>query len=154
MDLHPDFRDLLAELARSKVSYAVLGGYAVSYHAKARATDDLDLLLSGLNDNLQRAADALAAFGVSAPLVERARTLKPTEIVYIGAPPVRVDLLCAADGIETESVLARAELAFVNGLSIPIIALDDLIANKRASARPQDLADVALLERAQAIGDR
>ena len=65
MDLHPDFKDLLAEFARSKVSYALLGGYAVGYHAKPRATKDLDLLLSGLGDNLERAASALAAFGAA-----------------------------------------------------------------------------------------
>jgi hypothetical protein len=46
MDLHPDFKDLLAEFARSKVSFALLGGYAVGYHAKPRATKDLDLLKS------------------------------------------------------------------------------------------------------------
>ena len=69
MDLHPDFKDLLAEFARSKVSFALLGGYAMGYHAKPRATKDLDLLLSGQGDNLQRAADALAAFGAPAHLV-------------------------------------------------------------------------------------
>jgi hypothetical protein len=70
MDLHPDFKDLLAEFARSKVSYALLGGYAVGYHAKPRATKDLDLLLSGLDDNLERAAGALAAFGAPAQVVQ------------------------------------------------------------------------------------
>jgi hypothetical protein len=150
MDLHPDFKDLLAEFARSRVSYAVLGGYAVGYHAKPRATKDLDLLLSGLGDNLERAADALAAFGAPAQVVQSVRTLAPTEIAYLGAPPVRVDLLRSADGIEAESVIARAELALVNELAIPIITIDDLIANKRAAARPQDLADVALLERVRA----
>jgi predicted nucleotidyltransferase len=152
MDLHPDFKDLLAEFARSKVSYAVLGGYAVGYHAKPRATKDLDLLLSGLGDNLQRAASALAAFGAPASVVNSVRTLTPSEIAYLGSPPVRVDLLRSADGIETESVIARAEIALVDGLSIPMIALDDLIANKRAAGRPQDLADVALLERVKALG--
>jgi hypothetical protein len=53
MDRHPDFKDLLAEFARSKVSFTLLGGYAVGYHAKPRATKDLDLLLSGQGDNLQ-----------------------------------------------------------------------------------------------------
>ena len=154
MDLHPDFKDLLAEFARSKVSYVVLGGYAVGYHAKPRATKDLDLLLSGLADNLQRAADALAAFGAPAHVVESVRTLAPTEIAFLGTPPVRVDLLRSADGIDAESVIARATTALVGGLAIPIVALDDLIANKRAAARPQDLADVALLERVQARGKR
>jgi hypothetical protein len=81
----------LAEFARSKVSYALLGGYAVGYHAKPRATKDLDLLLSGLGDNLERAASALAAFGAPAQVVESVRSLRITEIAYLGAPPVRVD---------------------------------------------------------------
>jgi predicted nucleotidyltransferase len=147
MDLHPDFKDLLAEFARSKVSYAILGGYAVGYYAKPRATKDLDLLLSGADDNLARAATALAVFGAPANVVESVRALKPTEIAYLGTEPVRVDLLRSADGIETESVIARAKLVVLDGLSVSLIALDDLIANKRASARPQDLADVAALER-------
>ena len=59
MDLHPDFRDLLAEFARSGVSFAVLGGYAVGHHATPRATKDLDLLVSGEATNLARVAEAL-----------------------------------------------------------------------------------------------
>ena len=149
MDLHPDFKDLLAEFARSKVSYALLGGYAVGYHAKPRATKDLDLLLSGLGDNLERAASALAAFGAPALVVQSVRSLGVTEIAYLGAPPVRVDLLRSADGIETEAVISRAEQAVIDGVAIPIISLDDLLANKRAAGRTQDLADVEALERAR-----
>lgn len=152
MDLHPDFKDLLAEFARSKVSYAVLGGYAVGYHAKPRATKDLDVLVSGLGDNLERAAAALAAFGAPNAVVQSVRTLAPTEIAFLGTPPVRVDILRSADGIETEEVIARAEIASIDGLEIPFITLVDLIANKRAAGRPQDLADVAVLERVPAAG--
>jgi len=152
MDLHPDFKDLLAEFARSKVSYAVLGGYAVGYHAKPRATKDLDLLVSALGDNLERVAKALAAFGAPSNVVQSVRTLAPTEVAYLGAPPVRVDILRSADGIEAEQVIARAEVASVDGLAIPFITLDDLITNKRAAAREQDIADVAILERVRAAG--
>jgi len=150
MDLHPDFKDLLAEFGRSKVSYAVLGGYAVGYHAKPRATKDLDLLVSGLGDNLERAAAALAAFGAPSSIVQSVRTLAPTEIVFLGAPPVRVDILRSADGIESEEVILRAEIARVDGLDIPFVTLDDLITNKRAAGRLQDLADVVVLERVRA----
>jgi hypothetical protein len=48
MDLHPDFQDLLVEFDRFGVKYALLGGYAVGYHSRPRATMDLDLLISGL----------------------------------------------------------------------------------------------------------
>jgi len=41
MDPHPDFKDLLVEFDRFEVKYALLGGYAVGYHSKPRATKDL-----------------------------------------------------------------------------------------------------------------
>ena len=43
--------------------------------------------------------------------------------------------------------MARAVRAHLGDVTVPILALDDLITNKRAAGRPQDLADVALLER-------
>jgi predicted nucleotidyltransferase len=150
MDLHPDFRDLLAELVHEGVRFVVVGGYAVGRHAKPRATKDLDVLVSGQGDNLERVARALERFGAPATVIEAARSLKADEIVYLGREPVRVDILRSADGIDTEDVIARAVLAKFDDLELPIIALADLIANKKASARRQDLADVELLERVRA----
>jgi hypothetical protein len=149
VDLHPDFRDLLAEFVRCAVRFAILGGYAVGHHAKPRATKDLDLLVSGEGDNLERVAAALTAFGAPGSVVAAARAMSPTDVVFLGIPPVRVDILRTADGIETEAVLARSQTLDLAGLPVRVIALADLIANKRAAARPQDLADVALLERVQ-----
>lgn len=148
MDLHPDFNDLLAEFVRYGVRFVLLGGYAVGVHAKPRATKDLDLLVSGADDNLKLVADALAAFGAPAAVIDAARTMAPTEIVYLGAPPVRIDILRRADGLDTERTIDRAVRIAVGELSIPVISREDLIVNKRAAGRPQDLADVVLLERA------
>lgn len=150
MDLHPDFRDLLAEFVRCAVSFAVLGGYAVGHHAKPRATKDLDLLVSAEGDNLERLAVALTAFGAPAHVVAAARSMAPTDVVFLGVPPVRIDILRTADGIETEAALGRSETVDLGGLQVRVIGLADLIANKRAAGRPQDLADVALLERVRA----
>ncbi len=47
MKLPADFRDLLAEFARDAVDYVVIGGYAFAFHARPRATKDLDVLLEG-----------------------------------------------------------------------------------------------------------
>lgn len=149
MELHPDFRDLLAEFARFGVEYALIGGYAVGYHGKPRATKDLDLLVSGQEENLARVAAALTAFGAPANVIRSVRTLAENEIVHFGVPPVRVDVLRFADGIDAEAAIRRAERVDLDGLEIRLIALPDLIANKRAAARPQDLADAALLERVQ-----
>ena len=148
MDLHPDFSDLLAEFARENVNYAMIGGYAVGHHARPRATKDLDLLVSASGDNLERVAQALEHFGAAPDVVSAIRALGPTEVVYLGVPPVRIDILRSADGIDdVDATLARAVQASLGNLTIPVISLDDLIVNKRAAGRPQDLADVALLER-------
>jgi hypothetical protein len=147
MDLHPDFKDLLVEFVRCGVRFVLLGGYAVGIHAKPRATKDLDLLVSGEGGNLNRVADALTTFGAPAAVIAAARNMSATEIVYLGVPPVRIDILRRADGVDTEHVIERAAVVMLGDLAIPVISIDDLIANKRASGRPQDLADVVLLER-------
>jgi hypothetical protein len=148
MDLHPDFRDLLVEFARENVSYAVIGGYAVGHHGKPRATKDLDLLVSPSGNNLERVARALERFGAAPNVVAAVKKLGEAEVVYLGVPPVRIDILRSADGIDdVEAAVARAVRAALGDLTIPILALDDLVANKRAAGRPQDLADVAVLER-------
>lgn len=149
MDLHPDFRDLLAECARSGVRYALIGGYAVGFHATPRATKDLDLLVSREGDNLARLAEALERFGAPSNVVEGARHLGPTEIVYLGVPPLRVDLLASADGVDPEGVIVRALHVDLDGVDVPIMAFEDLLANKRASGRSQDVADAEALERAR-----
>jgi predicted nucleotidyltransferase len=82
-----------------------------------------------------------------ADAVER---LSEAEVAYFGKPPLRVDILRKVDGVSTQEVLARAVLATWDGVQVRIIARDDLIANKRAVGRPQDLLDAALLEQVAA----
>lgn len=149
MDLHPDFRDLLAEFAHSNVSYALVGGYAVGYYAEPRATKDMDVLVSRSGDNLKRLAAALQRFGAPAKVARAALTLGPSEILYMGVPPVRVDILASADGIDTDGTIARAHCVQLEDLPVFIVGLADLMANKAASGRPQDLADVAALQKCQ-----
>ena len=150
MDLPPDFRELLAEFARSGVEAVLVGGYAVAFHGRPRATKDIDLVLEGSPANLQRASEALARFGAPAVVVEAVRMQAPSDVVYLGQPPLRVDLLRAIDGVDTESLVARAIATEIDGVALRVIDLSDLITNKRAAGRPQDLIDAEFLERVRA----
>jgi predicted nucleotidyltransferase len=149
MKLPSDFKELLEEFAREGVEHVVIGGYAFAYHAEPRATKDLDVFLEGSAENRARAARALARYGAPQNVVEATRNLAETEIVYLGRPPLRIDLLRTIDGVSGDDVVRNAISATWDGTPIRVIALDDLIANKRAAGRPQDLADVVKLELAR-----
>ena len=60
------------------------------------------------------------------------------------------DFLRSIDGVDAQGLFARAEAGEFDGVPIRVIALDDLIANKKAVGRPQDLLDVEFLERVRA----
>lgn len=147
MDLPPDFRDLLEAFAAAGVRYVLIGGYAVIFHSRPRATKDVDLLVAIDDDNRARLATALTAFGAPASVIDGARSMTAEDIVYFGQKPLRVDLLGSASGIDFESVYARAIRSVLDGVPTRVIALDDLIANKKASGRDQDLKDCAVLQR-------
>src|SRR5256885_11123991 len=127
MDLPLDFRELLEEFAREAVEHLIVGGYAVAFHARPRATKDLDILLRGSPENLQRAAAALARFGAPENVVSATRSMGGADIVYLGQPPLRIDLLRTIDGVDTEAVFSRAVAGRWNDLAIHVIGLDDLI---------------------------
>jgi len=150
VDLPVDFKELLAEFARSRVDAVLVGGYAVAFHGRPRATKDIDLVLEGSEENLARAAEALERFGAPANVVRSVAEMKPTEVVFMGRPPLRVDLLRTVDGVTSEAVFATAVTTDLDGIAVRVIGLDALIANKRAAGRPQDLIDAEFLERVRA----
>jgi predicted nucleotidyltransferase len=152
MDLFPDFRDLLAAFDESGVRYVVVGGYAVIFHGRPRATKDLDLLVAIDPDNRERLARALSAFGAPASVVEGGRAMTADQIVYFGVSPLRVDILGSASGVEFAGVYERAVRTTLDDVEVGIIGIEDLIANKKASGRPRDLEDAAELERIRARG--
>jgi hypothetical protein len=149
MKLPPDFKDLLAEFAREGVEHAVIGGYAFAYHVEPRATKDLDVLLEASAENRARAARALARYGAPANVVAAVAELRADEVAYFGEPPLRVDLLMGVDGVDTHAVLQNAVSATWDSVAVRVIALEDLIANKRATGRPQDLVDLERLLKAR-----
>lgn len=150
MDLPPDFKELLEELARDAVEYLVVGGYAVAFHGRPRATKDIDILLDGRGENLDRAARAVARFGAPEHVVSAIRSMADGDIVFLGQPPLRVDFLRSIDGVESGDVFAQAAMAEVDGVRVKVISLGHLITNKRAAGRPQDLVDADFLERVRA----
>ncbi|MGA7124518.1 MAG: nucleotidyl transferase AbiEii/AbiGii toxin family protein [Polyangiaceae bacterium] len=149
MDLHPDFKDLLSALADTNAEYLVVGGWAVGYHAEPRFTKDLDLFIGPSKENLDAVARALARFGAPGDIVDTIRGLGPDEFLFLGASPVRIDILRRVDGVVFGDAYARRVTVQWDGVPVSIIAFDDLVASKKAAGRERDRRDLELLEAAR-----
>ena len=147
-----DLRQLLAILERHAVDYTVIGGIAVQVHGHRRTTKDVDLIASPDGDNLERLGAALQALaavprdipGSRTPTVEQLATaaIVPPLTTHHGELHILRDVPGAPPYAELR---ARALVIDLDGMAIAIAGLDDLIAMKRASARPSDLRDIAAL---------
>jgi hypothetical protein len=146
--VNPDFRDILSAFNAEGVEYLVVGAYALAAHGHPRATGDIDLWINAQPDNAGRVWRALVRFGAPVDDLKRDDLTKPDLIFQIGIAPRRVDVLTGIDGVDFAAAWPDRLTVPLGDLSVPVISREFLIRNKRACGRPQDLADLAWLERA------
>lgn len=142
IELPHDFSEFLRLLGDQGVDHLLVGGYAVAHHGYPRATQDLDIWVAVHQANAERLVKVLEAFGFQDPALVPSLFLEADRIVRMGVAPMRVELLTSVDGVDFQQCSARAEVVIVNGVHVPVIALEDLKAAKRAAGRPKDLDDL------------
>ena len=143
--LNKDFREFIESLNSNKVKFLVLGGYALAFHGHPRYTKDLDIWLELSSENAGRTMKALEDFGFGALDVSKEDLLSAGMVVQLGYPPNRIDLINSPDGVTfAECFESRIEVE-LDGITIPVIDIDNLKKNKKASGRAQDLADLEKL---------
>jgi len=143
-----DLKDLLQAFNDHGVRYLVVGGYAFGVHAEPRATKDLDLLIRSDEANSAAVYRALTQYG--APLDGLSRQdFVDGSAFQIGQPPARVDILQRIDGVTFDEAWQNRIEGLVDGeVKVNVISKEDLIRNKLACAREQDLLDVKKLRAA------
>ena len=146
MRLTRDFVEFVECCERNRVRYLIVGGYALSAHGLPRATKDLDVWIMVDPENAQRVVASLNEFGMAGLGLVEGDFLESDVVVQLGYPPIRIDLLTSASGVSFDACWPRRVLVDIGGMEAPFISVDDLIINKRATARPQDLVDVSSLE--------
>jgi hypothetical protein len=148
---------LIRALVEGGVDFVVVGGVAVVLQAMPRFTKDLDICYSTAQGNLEALGSVLVALearlrGVSetVPFVPDARTFRQTQIVCLTTPVGDIDLLVDPDGAPTYQTLRRrADIMDLGGESVRVASVEDMIAMKRATGRPQDAIDLESLEAAR-----
>lgn len=142
----PDWIELCELFVAHKVEFLVVGGQAVVAHGYPRMTKDLDLWVHATPENGQRVLAALTAFGAS-PGIEPAAFQRSETMIVIGREPFRVDILTDIPGVKFSDAWDRRVSVTLEGTEVPLISKADLILNKKTLGRPQDIADVAALEK-------
>jgi len=140
--LHRDFRDFLKLLNSHKAEYLLVGGYAVGYHGYPRATGDMDIWIAIHETNAAKVAAVLRAFGMPKEALSKELFLEKDKIIRMGVPPVRIEVITGASGVDFEKCYARRELIDIEGVPVNFISLSDLKINKRSAGRHKDLDDL------------
>ena len=151
---YPDFEEFIASLNGRRARYLIVGAYAVAFHARPRATKDIDLLIDPTPANARRVLGAMQDFlGSPMPNVTVEKLTNPRTLVVLGAAPVRIDVLTSIDGVPSFAAAWKRRARGVFGeAETQYLSLADLIATKSATpaSRVQDKADLVYLRRAAA----
>lgn len=144
--LSKDFKEFIELLNAHNVRYLVVGGYAVAFHGYPRYTKDLDVWIELSAQNADNVMKALNEFGFGSLGLKSEDFLESDQIIQLGYPPNRIDIVTTLKELSFEDCYkARVEVD-IQGLKINFIDLENLKYNKRATGRPQDLADAENLE--------
>jgi len=140
--LLPDFKEFLKLLNAHKVEYLLIGEYAVGYHGYPRATVDMDIWVAMNPANSERIVTVLKEFGFDSPELSPEIFLKEWQVIRLGVSPVRIVLATTVSGVNFSECYAERVEDILDGVKVKLISLKHLKANKEASGRHQDLADL------------
>jgi hypothetical protein len=152
---------LLTKLSEAGVRFVVVGGVAVVLHGYLRATADLDLVIGLDQPNVDAALRTLDDLGFQplAPVPlhafadanERKRWIEEKNLQVFSLwhstmPGFEIDIFVEPP-LPFDDLYLRASRAKIGSEDVPIAAIDDLIAMKRATGRPRDVEDIDVLLR-------
>ena len=143
--LQSDLREFIGLLNSLKVEYLVVGGHAVAFHGHPRFTGDIDFFIRATSENAERVLRALGAFGFGSLGITASDLTAPGQVVQLGRPPNRIDILTSISGVDFDSAWKSRAPADLDGHAVNFIGVNELLKNKQASGRPKDLADAAKL---------
>ena len=151
MDIYDDgFLELWKVLNKHNVQYIMVGGFAVNMHGYTRATKDADLWLKDTIENRKNLRKAFKELDYGD--FESVETIKflPGWTQFYLNNGVLLDIMTEMKGIERlsfDDCLSKASIADFEGIQVPFLHINHLLANKKAVDRPKDKQDIIELEK-------
>ena len=147
MEIHKDFKELLELLNSHKVDYLVVGSYALAFHGAPRFTGDIDLFVKPDAANAKRILEALGEFGFGSLNLSEADFTSQDNVIQLGVPPVRVDIMTSLTGVSWEKAYTGKVQGDCDKIPVYFIGRQELITNKATLGRQKDLADIEALDK-------
>ena len=144
--LSRDFKEFVELLIKNKAEYLIVGGYAVGIHGYPRYTGDLDIWLNPTPENAKSIVKTVNEFGFSSFNLTESDFTKPGNVVQLGYPPLRIDLLTEVDGVTFEECFINRKEVEIDNLIVNFIGYEDLVKNKKESGRLRDIDDIENLK--------
>jgi hypothetical protein len=142
MEIYQDFKEFIALLNARHVEYLIVGAHALGFYGAPRFTGDLDILVNPTLDNAHKIIEALKNFGFES-LDHRVEDFTDRDsIIQLGVPPVRIDLITSISGVTWEQAWQGRQKGNFGNISTFYVGKQEFIANKRATGRKKDLADL------------
>ena len=145
MEIHKDFKEFIELFNSHGVEYVIVGGYALAFLGAPRYTGDLDLFVKPDPQNASKILSALKSFGFGCLKLSESDFSKPGNVIQLGVPPVRIDIVTSITGVDWAEVEKNKVESFLGRDKVYFISKNDFIKNKKAVSRHKDLADVEAL---------
>ena len=142
MPLSKDWREFLESLNSRGIDYVVVGAHSLAFHGRPRYTGDLDILVRPTPEQANKLVALLNEFGFKESGFKEADFVEPEQVIHLGRPPNRIDLLTSISGVTTDEAFATRISTELDGIPVYMLSKEALIRNKRAVGRAQDIADL------------
>lgn len=141
--LNEDFIDFLNYLNKNKVSYILVGGYAVVIRGYSRTTGDIDIWVEKNQENYLKLNKALVSFGLPSNAITLDSFLSPEfDVFSIGKPPFAIEIMTAVKGLDYKQAFDTSTIETIDGIEIRVVHLNQLRQAKAAAGRHKDLNDL------------
>lgn len=124
--LNQDFKEFIQSLNDNGVRYLVVGGYAVALHGYPLYTKDIDIWVEMTAENASKIKKALDQFGFGSLGVNESDFTVPDQMLQLGYPPGRIDILTTLPGVEFSECYPLRTTVEVDGVSVNFIDLENL----------------------------
>jgi predicted nucleotidyltransferase len=144
--MEPEYINLIRLLNEEGVEYVVLGGHAVIAHGYLRTTGDVDIFVRPSDENAIQILRVMERYGYSNGEFELADFTKVPSYLSFGRNDGWIDIMTFTLGVSFDQCYDNRLVLNIQGVPVNFIGLQQLLANKMATGRPQDLRDIENLQ--------